>query len=432
MTADGPSAGETADGPSAGETADGPSAGETADGPSAWETWVDDACSQVAAADRWRAPRSFDARGHDGLLTGDPSEPARPVVSFASNDYLGLSTHPLVVEGAREALARWGAGSGASRLITGSRPVHHRLEHALADWKGTEASVVLPTGFAANLSVLSVFAADGAVIHSDERNHASIIDGCRLARADVRIYPHGDLDRLDASLAETAGRSIIVTDTVFSMDGDLCDLPALVEMARRHRALLVLDEAHAVLGPHLPPTDGVDILQVGTLSKTLGSLGGFVAGPRRFIDLLVNRARPYIFTTAPTPADAGAALAALQVLRSDEGAELRDRLIRLVARVADAVGADGHPSPIVPVVIGGEAEAVAASASLLEQGLWVPAIRPPTVAPGTSRLRITLSATHTDQQIDLLVAALSALVGEPGVPEGAVGGAGKRGAASAA
>ena len=201
-------------------------------------------------------------------------------------------------------------------------------------------------------------------------------------------------------------------------------------MAGRHGALLVLDEAHAVLGPHLAPTDGVDVLQVGTLSKTLGSLGGFVAGPRRFVDLLVNRARPYIFTTAPTPADAGAALAALAVLRSDEGADLRDRLARLVARVAGAVGADGHPSPIVPVVIGGEADAVAASAALLEQGLWVPAIRPPTVAPGTSRLRITLSATHTDEQVDRLVAALAGLTS----PECPAGGqrADKRGAGSAA
>jgi 8-amino-7-oxononanoate synthase len=379
-----------------------------------WATWVDAASDQVEAAGRWRAPRAFDVRGHDGILIDDPLHPNRPVVSFASNDYLGLSTHPAVVEGAREALERWGAGSGASRLVTGSRPVHHQLEEALAGWKGTEAAVVFPTGFAANLSVLSVFGTDGVVVHSDERNHASIIDGCRLARAEVRIYPHADLDRLDASLSELAGRSIVVSDTVFSMDGDVCDLPALVEVAGRHGALLVLDEAHAVLGPDLVPTDAVDILRVGTLSKTLGSLGGFVAGPRRFVDLLVNLARPYIFTTAPTPADAGAALAALTVLRSDEGAELRSRLARLVARVAGAAAAPGHPSPIVPVVIGGEAEAVAASAELLQQGLWVPAIRPPTVAPGTSRLRITLSATHTDQQVDHLLDGLSGLTARYG------------------
>jgi len=255
-----------------------------------------------------------------------------------------------------------------------------------------------------------VFASQGAVVHSDELNHASIIDGCRLARAEVRIYPHRDLEALDAALAAVRGRSIVVTDTVFSMDGDQCDVAGVVEVARRHGALLVLDEAHAVLGPELGDVSGVDVLRVGTLSKALGSLGGFVAGPRRFVDLLVNRARPYIFTTAPTPADAGAALAALGVVRSDEGDRLRDRLRLLVARVAGAVGAGAHPSPILPVVIGGEAEAVAASTSLLDQGLWVPAIRPPTVAPGTSRLRITLSATHTDVEVDRLLVGLDGLV----------------------
>ena len=380
-----------------------------------WEAWVDDACDEVYSAGRWRVPRSFDAFGHEGLLQVDPAPaPPRPVVSFASNDYLGLATHPAVIAGARAALDRWGAGSGASRLVTGSRPVHHAIESALADWRGTEAALLLPTGFAANLSVLSVFAAGGAVVHSDELNHASIIDGCRLARAEVRIYPHRDLAALDRSLAEVAGRSIIVSDTVFSMDGDTADLSGLVEVASRHGALLVLDEAHAVLGPELEAGDAADVLRVGTLSKTLGSLGGFVAGPQRFIDLLVNRARPYIFTTAPTPADAGAALAALGVLRSDEGAALRGRLGHLVDRVGRAIGVPDHPSPILPVLIGAEEDAVAASASLLEKGLWVPAIRPPTVAPGTSRLRITLSATHTDEQVDLLLAGLAAMAGSEG------------------
>jgi 8-amino-7-oxononanoate synthase len=385
------------------------------DGPTPWEAWVEDACAGVASAGRWRAPRSFDARGHEGSLDGgrDPAG-SREVVSFASNDYLGLATHPAVMAGARAALDRWGAGSGASRLVTGSRPVHHELEAALADWKATGAAVVFPTGFAANLSVLSVFASAGTVIHSDELNHASIIDGCRLARAEVHIYPHRDLGALDASLASTPGRPIVVSDTVFSMDGDAVDLDGLVAVARRHGALLVLDEAHAVLGPELGPTDGVDVLRVGTLSKTLGSLGGFVAGPRRFVDLLVNRARPYIFTTAPTPADAGAALAALGVLRSAEGDELRTRLRRLVARVAAVTGTAEHPSPIVPVVIGDEHDTVAASDALAERGLWVPAIRPPTVAPGTSRLRITLSATHTEEQVDRLLAGLAAVLAGTG------------------
>ena len=193
-------------------------------GDTEWGRWVAAACDQVDAAGRWRAPRSFDARGNDGMLDVGGHDGVRPVVSFASNDYLGLTSHPVVVAAAHAALDRWGAGSGASRLVTGSRPVHHELEAALAEWKGAQAAVVLPTGFAANLSVLSVFASGGVVVHSDELNHASIIDGCRLARADVRIVPHLDLDALDASLASVAGRSLVVSDTVFSMDGDAADL----------------------------------------------------------------------------------------------------------------------------------------------------------------------------------------------------------------
>jgi 8-amino-7-oxononanoate synthase len=380
---------------------------------SVWAEWVDEACGSVELAGQWRSPRSFDARGHAGVLGKRPTASSvgpRDVVSFASNDYLGLTTHPSVVAAAHEALDRWGTGSGASRLVTGSRPVHHELEVALAGWKSTESAVVFPTGFAANLSVLSVFASGGAVVHSDELNHASIIDGCRLARADVRVVPHGDLAALDRSLASVDGRSMVVSDTVFSMDGDAVDLDGLVDVARRHGALLVLDEAHAVLGPDLTGAGGVDVLQVGTLSKTLGSLGGFVAGPAHFVELLVNRARPYIFTTASTPADAAAALAAVGVVRSDEGAALVSRLRELVDLVAGRIGIDNHPSPILPVVIGAEEDALAASTALLGRGLWVPAIRPPTVAPGTSRLRITLSATHTDEQVGRLVAGLADLV----------------------
>jgi 8-amino-7-oxononanoate synthase len=368
----------------------------------------------VEAAGQWRGPRSFDAIGPTGLLddsTGGDGVGRSPVVSFASNDYLGLASHPDVAAAAHRALDRWGSGSGGSRLITGSRPVHRELESELASWRQCERAVLFPTGFAANLSVLSVFGAEGARIHSDELNHASIIDGCRMARAGVSVYRHGDLAGLDAALSAGPGRQLIVSDTVFSMDGDEVDLDGLVEIAARHRALLVLDEAHAVLGPEFPGGrhGPADVLRVGTLSKTLGSLGGFVAGPRRFVDLLVNRARPYIFTTAPTPADTAAALTAVGIVRSEEGAALRSRLAGHVARVAAATGRPGHRSPIMPVVIGEEGDAVAASSSLLSQGLWVPAIRPPTVPPGTSRLRITLSAIHTDAQVGRLVDGLAAL-----------------------
>jgi 8-amino-7-oxononanoate synthase len=371
-----------------------------------WAEWVAGECDAITAAGRWRATRDLDAAGPAGTLL-DADGRRRPVVSFASNDYLGLTQHPAVVAAAHDALRRWGAGAGAARLIVGSRPVHSELEVALAAWKNAERALVFPTGFATNLGVLATFGGPGVLVCSDELNHASIIDGCRLGRSEVAVYPHRDLGALDRMLSETrAARALVVTDTVFSMDGDVAPVDGLLDICARHRALLVVDEAHAVLGPDLPPAPEVVVLRVGTLSKTLGSLGGFVAGPEPFIDLLVNRARPFIFTTALSPADAAAALAAVGVLRSPEGARLRLRLKGHVARVAP-----GHPSPIVPVVLGDERRALAASAALLEAGLLVPAIRPPTVAPGTSRLRIALSAAHTDEQVGLLVEALAKVVG---------------------
>jgi 8-amino-7-oxononanoate synthase len=366
-----------------------------------WTDRVAERCLQVAAEDRWRRPRPFDAAGPEGTLVDE----GRRVVSFASNDYLGLTTHPTVTAAAAAAVAKWGAGSGASRLVTGSRPVHHQLEAALAEHAGCPRAVVFPTGFAANLGVLTTFGEPDVRICSDEYNHASIVDGARLARADVAVYPHGDLDALDALLAGTSGPAIVVSDLVFSMDGDVADVEGLAERCRRHQALLVLDEAHAVLGPDPAPVlHDVDVLRVGTLSKTLGALGGYVAGPTAFVELLENRARSYIFTTAPTPADAGAALAGLEILHGAEGRRLRARLRAHVDRIAP-----GHPSPIVPVILGDEAAALAASAALLERGLWVPAIRPPTVPPGTARLRVTLSAAHHDDDVGRLAEALAEL-----------------------
>ncbi|GIU87332.1 MAG: 8-amino-7-oxononanoate synthase [Acidimicrobiia bacterium] len=368
-----------------------------------WRDRADREAAAIRAAGRWRAPRDLDARGPVGRL-GD----GREVVSFASNDYLGLSAHPAVVAAAHEALDRWGAGSGSARLIVGSRPVHGALEDALARWKGAGAAALFPTGFAANLGVLSTFGGPDVLVCSDELNHASIIDGCRLSRARVAVYRHGDLDHLGELLAAAGGApAIVVTDTVFSMDGDVADVDAVVALAARHGALTVLDEAHAVLGPEVHVDPDADVLRVGTLSKTLGSLGGFVAGPRRYVELLANRARPYIFTTASTPADAAAALAALRVLRSPEGAALVARLRAHVDRLRA-----GHPSPILPFVCGAEERALAASAALLDHGLLVPAIRPPTVPPGTSRLRVTVSAAHTDEHLERLEHALAAVFGE--------------------
>jgi 8-amino-7-oxononanoate synthase len=359
-----------------------------------WRAWADAECRRVAAAGQWREVRDLDAA---------------PSATFASNDYLGLSQHPAVVAAAHAALDRWGTGAGSARLVAGARSVHSELEAELADWKGTEAALLFPTGYAANLGVLTTFGAAGARILSDERNHASIVDGCRLARADVEVYDHADLshvaDLLAAGSRDRPGRpTVVVTDTVFSMDGDVAPVDKLARLCADHGALLVVDEAHAVLGPD-PHLDGVEHLRVGTLSKTLGSVGGFVAGTRRFVELLVNRARSFVFTTAPAPADAAAALAAVRIVRSDEGRPLVARLRRHVTTVAGPA----HPSPIVAVLLGDEQAALDASAALAAEGLIVPAIRPPTVGPGTSRLRVSLSAAHTDEQVARLTEALRAL-----------------------
>lgn len=367
-----------------------------------WSQWFRDRAAGIVAAGQWRAPRRFDAFGPTGTLDG------REVVSFASNDYLGLSSHPTVMAAAIDAIGRWGTGATASRLVVGSRPVHHDLERAVAEWRDTGSAIVFPTGYAANVGLLSTLGGRGVRIASDELNHASIIDGCRMARAngaELQAYPHLDLDALDACLAAPGcDRRVVVTDSVFSMDGDGIDLPALLEVCARHDALLVLDEAHAVLEPTPEADDAVIVVQVGTLSKTTGSLGGFVAGPMALTELLVNLARPYIFTTALSPADAAAALAAIDIVRSSEGDELRHRLRSHVDRIQP-----GHRSPIVPVVLGPESHAIAASHRLLERGLFVPAIRPPTVPVGTSRLRIALSAAHTDEQVAALADGLGDL-----------------------
>jgi 7-keto-8-aminopelargonate synthetase-like enzyme len=297
-------------------------------------------------------------------------------------------------------------------LIVGSRPIHTELERELAQWKVSERAALFPTGFAANLGVLTTFGTEGVLICSDELNHASIIDGCRLAAADVAVYHHRDIDHLRTLLRDRGTRrALVVSDTVFSMDGDTADAGALVELCAREHALLVLDEAHAVLGPPVEAEPDADLLHVGTCSKTLGALGGFVAGPARYVELVENSARPYIFTTAPTPADTAAALAALRVVRSREGEVLIARLRANVDRLRA-----GHPSPILPYMCGEERRAVEAAATLLSLGAVVPAIRPPTVAPGTSRLRVALSAAHTDAHLDLLVGALSEVFGDAVTP----------------
>lgn len=374
---------------------------------SRWEDWASAKNAKARAKNRWRELTELDASGVRGVLAG------QPFVSFSSNDYLGLSVHPAVLGAAHEALGRWGAGAGSARLLYGSRPVHHDLEAELAAWKSSQAALLFPSGYATNVGVLSALAGRGVLICGDALNHASIIDGCRLAvslGASYETFPHLEAGAIETLLAGWEGRALVVSDTVFSMDGDVASVSDLAEVCARHGALLVLDEAHAVLGPH-PDELPCEVLRVGTLSKMLGSQGGFVAGRQEMVELLVNQCRSFVFTTGLSPASAASALAALRVLRSEEG----ERLVRTLHRHATTLAPHRkEPAPIVPVLTGSEATALAASAALRERGILVPAVRPPTVPPGSSRLRISLSAAHTDAEVRDLLKALDSLGLSPG------------------
>lgn len=360
-----------------------------------WQEWIEAQLGAIRESNRWRQTIAFDGEGALGRV-GD-----REYLNFASNDYLGLAGHPAVKAAAVAAVQSWGGGSSASRLVTGTRTLHHELENAIATWKEVERALVFPTGYAANLGALQVLGHEQATIFSDELNHASLIDGCRLAKARKVVFRHNDVEHLAALMRASGGMKIVVTEAVFSMDGDCAPMAALLQACIDQGALLIVDEAHALLSS-LPKSDYEGYLRIGTLSKTLGALGGWVAGSRSLIDLLTNRARTFIFTTALTPADAAAGLAALNVYRSAEGDALRARLRGYVDQIRE-----GHPSPIIPVILGSESAALAASAALLEQGLYVPAIRPPTVPVGTSRLRVVLSAAHTPAMIAQLQRALA-------------------------
>ena len=369
-----------------------------------WDGIASAALDAVVDANQLRRPRDLDGGSPRTAL----SETGQPVVSFASNDYLGLTQHPAVQSAARTAIDDYGTGSGSARLIVGSRPVHSRLEERIAAWRGAEAAVLFTTGYAANLGVISTMGRWASVICSDELNHASIIDGCRLARAPTRVYPHCDLGALDDLLGRSEGPGMVVSDSVFSMDGDLAPIGELSEVCAARGALLVLDDAHLVLDHPESLHPHCRVLRVGTLSKAVGALGGFVTGPRTFMDLLVNAARSYIFTTAASPAAAAAAAAAIDVIDSPEGDELRRRLRANIDRIRP-----GHPSPIIPIILGAEDEALAASHALGRQGILVPAIRPPTVPVGTSRLRVTVSAAHTGEDLDRLLGALGDRLAPP-------------------
>ncbi len=348
----------------------------------------------------------------------------RELLCLCSNNYLGLAGDARLASAAIAAIERDGFGAAASPLISGHMQAHADLEEEIAAWQGTEAALVFGSGYHANIGVLAALVRAGDEVLSDELNHASLIDGCRLSRADVRVYRHLDVDDLARQLERsTARRRLIVTDSVFSMDGDAAPLAEIVRLAERHDAWVMIDEAHAVgvFGPDgagLAAELGVGeriTVRMGTLGKALGGYGAFVAGSRALVELLVNRARAYVYSTALPPAVIAAAQAAIGIARSDHAR--REALWRNARRLHGGLAAAGiamQPlaSPIVPLLVGGADAAVRVAEAALANGVLAPAIRPPTVPEGTARLRLTPIATHTDAQIDQATAVLARAVRE--------------------
>ena len=335
----------------------------------------------------------------------------RPVLLLCSNNYLGLADRAEVREAAAEAALRWGAGAGASRLISGNMEPHRALEARLAAFKGYEAALLFGSGYLANTGAIAALAGRGEVVFSDELNHASIVDGCRLSRAETFVYRHADLEHLAWALYHVRGRpALIVTDGVFSMDGDMAPLVELLELARRHGARLMVDEAHATgaIGPGgrgsvaaAGLSGEVDVV-VGTLGKALGSYGAYICASAETVDFLVNTARPFIFSTAPPPPAAGAALAALGLLEAEP--QLVERLQANAATLrtalaAEGLGTGGTRTQIVPIEVGEAEAAMALCERALERRVFAQGIRPPTVPEGSSRLRLTAMATHRPEEL---------------------------------
>jgi 8-amino-7-oxononanoate synthase len=343
------------------------------------------------------------------------------LTNFASNDYLGLSQHIAVREAAIEAIHQFGLGAAASRLITGTFAPHTALEEQLAVFKGTEAAISFSSGYAAAVGTITAVANRQDVIVLDKLAHACLIDGARLSGAQLRVFPHNDLSRLSEILKwahqnRPNAKIWIITESLFSMDGDYCPLGELVELKDDHGANLLLDEAHAtgVIGPggkglaaHLGLGQRIEV-QMGTLSKALGSSGGFIAGSGALVDLLINRARSFIFSTAPPPAVAAGASAALTVLQSMEGDRIRGDLHRNIHQVRQklSLSPDPLPSPIIPLMVGEENATLEIASKVQKDGFLVPAIRFPSVSKGSARLRLTLSASHSSEQVTALVDSL--------------------------
>jgi 8-amino-7-oxononanoate synthase len=383
--------------------------------------WIADELKRLEAVQLRRTQRLRESPHSGGLVQLD----GRQLLDFGSNDYLGLAADSNLIDAVRHAVGEYGWGSGASPLVSGYGVLHRRLERELAAHEQVEASALLPTGFAANVAAITALAGPGDLILSDELNHASIIDGCRLARASVGIFRHGEVSHAAELLAGYKARSeprriLIVTDGLFSMDGDFAPLPQLVDFAASAGAMLLVDEAHAtgVWGAEGRGSceqlqiDLRNVVRVGTLSKALGSLGGFIAGPQLVIDWIRNAARPYIFSTAQPEAIAAASLAALRMVQREphRREELREKAAWVRAEL-QSQGWDlcGSESQIIPLRIGSSGEALRIAAELAEAGLFVPAIRPPAVPEGSARLRLSLSWLHSGEQLQRLVDTLGRL-----------------------
>ena len=395
--------------------------------------WVNDALADLDRQSLRRYPATCAAQPDGKLVVSDTTSGAwvasgaqpsvRELANFGANDYLALARDPRLAAAAAQAASEAGWGAGASPLITGRTPWHTQLQAAIAAFEGTEAALLFTSGFATNAGTIPALVERGDAVFGDHKNHASIIDGCRLSRAEVFVYPHADCVALEKMLQASAGefrRRLIVTDTLFSMDGNLAPLPRLCELATQYDAMLMVDEAHAtgvfgVNGRGVAEHFGMEervVIRVGTLSKALGSHGGFVAGPQALIDYLANRARSYVFATSPPAALAAASMQAVELVRNEPWR--REQLLAKAARVRGELRSQGRnigtaESQIIPIVVGTPECALQLSAELRQRGFFIPAIRPPSVPAGESLLRLSLSYGHSDELLDELLGHLKAL-----------------------
>tara|TARA_Y100000589_G_scaffold152969_1_gene145700 strand:- start:5462 stop:6643 length:1182 start_codon:yes stop_codon:yes gene_type:complete len=346
----------------------------------------------------------------------------RELINFSSNDYLGLAAHESLRMAAQDGVETLGAGAGSARLISGSQTIAHELEAALGAFKQTEAALSFSSGYAAALGTVPALVGQGDVVIIDKLVHACLVDAARLSGAKLRVFKHNDLADLESILQwadEREGNTLVITESVFSMDGDLAPVRDLVQLKNRYGAWLMLDEAHATglygegrrgIAEEMDVADGVEV-QLGTLGKALGAAGGYICGSQALIDLLVNRARSFIFSTAPVPAQLSAAKRGVELVQSNEGEALRTRLWANVDALKNGLIQQGWKLPVVrsaimPLMIGDEREALALAERLREAGVWVPAVRYPTVARGAARLRVTVSAAHQPKHLDVLLEAL--------------------------